>query len=117
MLRGIETIFKGALADPSLFHALLLVLSLAGNISLHNVEVLTHRGGLLNGIRVNIKGLSGAPQVSTITAMVLLIGYEYHIDEANCNCIAAHIRGVQTMMKLCKALNVALVDEVQRALF
>jgi hypothetical protein len=112
-----ETIFKGALTDPSLFHALSLVLSLAANNNLPNVEVLTHRGELLNGIRVNIKGLDGAPQVSTLTAMLLLIGYEYRIDGANCTTIAAHISGVQTMMKICKARNVALVDEVQRALF
>jgi hypothetical protein len=112
-----ETIFKGALIDPSLFHALSLVLSLAANNNLPNVDVLQHRGELLRGIRVNIKGLHGAPQVSTLTAMLLLIGYEYRIDGANCNTIATHIQGVQTMMKLCKERNVALIDEVQRALF
>jgi hypothetical protein len=112
-----ETIFRSALTDPSLFHALSLVLSLAANNNLPNIEVLTHRGELLNGIRVNIKSLDGAPQVSTLTAMLLLIGYEYRMDGASCTTIAAHIRGVQAMMKLCKARNVALVDEVQRALF
>lgn len=117
MFQGMETIFKGALTDPALFHALSLVLSLAANNNLPNVEVLTYRGELLNGIRVNIKGLKGAPQVSTLTAMLLLIGYEYRIDGADSETIAAHISGVQTMMKLCKARNVALIDEVQRALF
>jgi hypothetical protein len=112
-----EAIFSGALADPSLFHALSLVISLAANNNLSNVEVLTHRGEILNGIRVNIKGLKGAPQVSTFCAMLLLIGYEYRIDGANGESIAAHIRGVQTMMKLCKDRNVSLIDEVQRALF
>ena len=48
---------------------------------------------------VNIKGLRGAPQVSTLTAMLLLIGYEYRIDGADCNTIAMHIQGVQTMMQ------------------
>jgi hypothetical protein len=115
--QSMETIFSGALTDPSLFHALSLVLSLAANNNLPNVEVLIHRGELLNGIRVNIKGLKGAPQVSTLTAMLLLIGCEYRIDGANCDSIAAHIRGVQTMMKLCRDRNVALIDEVQRALF
>jgi hypothetical protein len=115
--QGMEAIFKGALTDPSLFHALSLVLSLAANNNLPNVEVLTHRGELLSGIRTNIEGLKGAPQVSTITAMLLLIGYEYRIDGANGKTIAAHISGVQTMMKICKARNVALIDEVQRALF
>ncbi|KAF2024916.1 hypothetical protein EK21DRAFT_77686, partial [Setomelanomma holmii] len=115
--QGMETIFRGALTDPSLFHALSLVLSLAANNNLPNVEVLQHRGELLNGIRVNIKGLDGAPQVSTLTAMLLLIGYEYRIDGANCGTIATHIQGVQTMMKLCKERNVVLIDEVQRALF
>jgi hypothetical protein len=112
-----ETIFSGALADPSLFHALSLVLSLAAKNNLSDVEVLTHRGEILNGIRVNIKGLKGAPQVSTLCAMLLLIGYEYRIDGANGESIAAHIRGIQTMMKLCKNRNVALIDEVQRTLF
>jgi hypothetical protein len=115
--QGMEAIFKGALADPSLFHALSLVLSLAANNNLPNVEVLTHRGELLSGIRTNIDGLKGAPQVSTLTAMLLLIGYEYRIDGANGKTIAAHISGVQTMMKICKARKVALIDEVQRALF
>lgn len=116
-LQGMNTIFKSALADPSLFHALSLVLSIAVNNNLPNVEVLTHRGELINGIRVNIKGLKGAPQVSTLTAMLLLIGYEYRIDGSNSEGIAAHIQGIQIMMKLCKARNVALIDEVQRALF
>jgi hypothetical protein len=115
--QGMNTIFKSALTDPSLFHALSLVLSLAANNNLPNVEVLTHRGELLNGIRVNIKGLKGAPQVSTLTAMLLLISYEYRIDGSNSEGIAAHIQGMQTMMKLCKARNVTLIDEVQRALF
>jgi hypothetical protein len=44
----------------------------------------------LNGIRVNIKGLKGAPQVSTFCAMLLLIGYEFRIDGANGESIAAH---------------------------
>ncbi|KAH7386771.1 hypothetical protein DE146DRAFT_759187 [Phaeosphaeria sp. MPI-PUGE-AT-0046c] len=117
MFQGLDTIFRGALTDPSLFHALSLVLSLAANNHLPNVEVLMHRGELLKGIRVNIKGLKDAPQVSTLTAMLLLIGYEYRIDGADSETIAAHISGVQTMMKLCKARNVALIDEVQRALF
>ncbi|KAH7074895.1 hypothetical protein BKA63DRAFT_324427 [Paraphoma chrysanthemicola] len=115
--QGMETIFKGALTDPSLFHALSLVLSLAANNNLPNVEILQHRGEILNGIRVNIKGLKGAPQVSTLTAMLLLIGYEYRVDGADCKTISMHIQGVQTMMKLCKERNVALIDEVQRALF
>ncbi|RYY16366.1 MAG: hypothetical protein EON55_04540, partial [Alphaproteobacteria bacterium] len=112
-----QTIFRGALIDPALYHALSLVLSLAANNNLPNVEILQHRGALLNGIRVNIRGLKGAPQVSTLTAMLLLIGYEYRIDGADCATIATHIQGVHTMMKLYKERNVALIDEVQRALF
>jgi hypothetical protein len=112
-----ETIFQGALTDPSLFHALSLVLSHAANNNLHSVELLTHRGELLSGIQVNIKGLDGGSQVSTLTAMLLLIAYEYRMDGTNCTTIAAHIRGVQAIMKQCKARNAALIDEVQRALF
>lgn len=112
-----ETIFKSALVDPSLFHALSLVLSLGTANNLPNVEVLSHRAVLLSGIRINIKSLDGVPRVSTMSAMLLLIGYEYRIDGANCRSIAAHIKGLQAMMKICKERNVALVDEVQRALF
>lgn len=89
-----ETIFRGALTDPSLFHALSLVLSLAANNNLPNVEVLTHRGELLSGIRTIIEVPEGAPQVSTLTAMLILISYEYRIDGANSKTIAAHISGV-----------------------
>lgn len=112
-----ETIFKGALTDPSLFHALSLVLSLAANNNLPNVEVLSHRGELLTGIRLSMKKPDWTPKVSTLTAMLLLIGYEYRIDGANSDSIATHIRGVQMMMKACKERNIALIDEVQRALF
>jgi hypothetical protein len=112
-----ETIFQSAVTDPSLFHALSLVLSHAAKNNLHSVELLTHRGELLSGIQVNIKGLDGGPQISTLTAMLLLIAYEYRIDGTNSSTIAAHIRGVQAIMKQCKIRNAALIDEVQRALF
>jgi hypothetical protein len=115
--QGMETIFRSALTDPSLFHALSLVLSLAANNNLPNVEVLSHRGGLLAGIQVNIHHFDGVPRVSTLTAMLLLIGYEYRIDGADGRTIAAHIKGLQAMMRVCKERNIALVDEVQRALF
>jgi hypothetical protein len=115
--QGMETIFRGALTDPSLFHALSLVLSLAANNNLPNVEALSHRGELLTGIRTSMKKPDWTPKVSTLTAMLLLIGYEYRIDGANSDSIATHIRGVQMMMKACKERNVALIDEVQRALF
>ncbi|KAL5121658.1 hypothetical protein ACEQ8H_000344 [Pleosporales sp. CAS-2024a] len=114
---GMEAIFNSALTDPCLFHALSLVLSLATNNHLPDMQVLTHRGHLLKGVRANIEQLNGVPQVSTITGMLLLIGFEYRIDGGASQNMAAHLRGVQTMMKICQQQKVALVDEVQRALF
>jgi len=83
--------FHGALA-PSLFHAVFL-LSLTASQDLPIVDVLLHRGGLLIGIQVNIRSFDGLPRVPT--AILMLIGYDYCIDGADCQTIAAQSKGLQ----------------------
>lgn len=74
--QGIEKIFHGALTDPSLFHALSLVLALAANMNAPNAECLMHRGEILKILSERMKDLTKASQTSTLTAMVMLVGYE-----------------------------------------
>lgn len=57
------------------------------------------------------------PKVSTVTAMLILIGYEYRVQGADPASVAAHIRGVQASMKTWDAQYLPLVIKVQRALF
>ncbi|CAO2649613.1 Nn.00g069980.m01.CDS01 [Neocucurbitaria sp. VM-36] len=116
-LQKMNAIFKGALTDPALFHALSLVLALAANYKIPNVEILTYRGKLLNGLRLVMQERDWAPKVSHITAMLLLIGWEYHIHGASCDSISAHIQAMQMIIKMYEDLNVAVIDQVQRALF
>jgi hypothetical protein len=112
-----DTILKSALTDPALFHALSLVLALSANNNVTNVEILTYRGELLNGLSKGMQKPGWAPQVSTITAMLMLIGYEYRIDGGDAESIAIHVRGVQAMMRVLQAERVAVAEQVQRALF
>jgi hypothetical protein len=110
-------VFQGALTDPALFHALLLVLTFAENNNVDSVEVLSHLCNLLTVLRSNTQDSSWTPNISTVTAMLLLIGYECRTDNANSEIIATHMDGVRIMMKLCMDYGVILSDELQRALF
>jgi hypothetical protein len=76
LFQGMEAVFKGALSDPALFHALSMVLSLAANKGVPNVECLTHRGELLGNLRTAMWNPLKLSHVSTLTAMLLLIGIE-----------------------------------------
>lgn len=78
--QGIHTIFEGALADPALFHALSLVLALATNRNVPNVECLMHRGELLNCLRYKVGNPDALSQLTTLTGILLLIGYEVSIS-------------------------------------
>lgn len=48
---GMDDVFRGALSDPSLFHALSLALALAANANVPNVECLAQRGATLRNLR------------------------------------------------------------------
>jgi hypothetical protein len=71
-----DTILQGALTDPALFHALSLVLSLSANNDVPNVECLTHRGELLKNLGKAMVNPDRLAKVSTLTAVLLLIGFE-----------------------------------------
>ena len=71
---------RGALTDPALFHALSLVLSLAANKDIPNLETLKNRGETLKNLAERMGNMHMIPQVSTLTAILLLIGYEVHIN-------------------------------------
>jgi hypothetical protein len=113
----LDRILEGALTDPALFHALSLVLTLAANANVPNVEILTYRGEVINGLRTSMSASGWKPNVSSITAMLMLIGYEYRIESSDSDSISTHIRGVQAMMGMYEAENIAVVEQIQRALF
>ena len=73
---GMDDVFRGALSDPLMFHALSLALSLAANMNVPNVECLTQRGATLRNLRHRLSNPGLVPSVSTLTAMLLIIGYE-----------------------------------------
>lgn len=73
---GMDKVFRGALSNPTLFHALSLTLALAANRNVPNIEYLSHRGATLKNLRKRMSEPKLVPSVSTLTAMLLLIGYE-----------------------------------------
>jgi hypothetical protein len=79
--QGMESVSQGALTDPALFHALSLVLSLAANKDIPNLETLTNRGETLKNLAERMGNMQMVPQVSTLTAMLLLIGYEVRTNQ------------------------------------
>ncbi|KAI8930411.1 hypothetical protein NX059_012491 [Plenodomus lindquistii] len=115
--QGMDSILKGALTDPTLFHALSLVLTLAVNTNVPNVEILTYRSKLLESMQIAMVYPGWQPTASTITAMLMLIGYEYRIESGDTGSISTHIRGVQRMMSLYQVESIAVVAQMQRALF
>ncbi|KAF2111986.1 hypothetical protein BDV96DRAFT_164542 [Lophiotrema nucula] len=114
--QGIDTVFHGALTDPALFHALSLTLALAANDDKPNVECLTHRGEVLKhlGNEVNDSSRVG---VSTISAMLMLVGYEYRVDSDNKGAIALHIRALDTITRHSRADAQFSTGALSRALF
>ena len=60
---------------------------------------------------------SWTPNVSTVIAMLILIGCEYRVEGANFAGIAAHIRGVQASIKTWSTQNLPVISQMQRALF
>lgn len=85
------------------------------------MEVLSHLCDLLSILRLDTRASGWKPKVSTLTAMLLLVGYECRIDDddedANSSVITTHMDGLQTMMRLCIEHGIVLNKEIQRALF
>ncbi|KAF1971725.1 hypothetical protein BU23DRAFT_170683 [Bimuria novae-zelandiae CBS 107.79] len=114
---GMDDVFRGALSDPALFHALSLALAFAANANIPNVECLTQRGATLYNLRQRMSNPLLVPSVSTLTAMLLIIGYEYRVDGSNASSIATHIGAVKRVLELTEASNVKVSDAIRRALF
>ncbi|KAF2446178.1 hypothetical protein P171DRAFT_253923 [Karstenula rhodostoma CBS 690.94] len=114
---GLDDVFRGALSDPSMFHALSLALTLAANMNVPNIECLTHRGATLRSLRHRMSDPGLIPSVSTLTAMLMIIGYEYRVDGSNASSIPTHLSAVKNVMELTKTSNVPISDAIRRALF
>ncbi|KAF2795664.1 hypothetical protein K505DRAFT_9936 [Melanomma pulvis-pyrius CBS 109.77] len=115
--QGMETVSRGAFTDPALFHALSLILSLAANNNIPNLECLKYRGETLKSLTERMADLKMVPAVSTLTAILLLIGYEYRVDGTTSKSIALHIRAVDEVIRMNREANIELSDAIRRALF
>lgn len=73
---GMDDIFRGALSEAPMFQALSLACSLAASNNVPNVECLRQRGDTLQNLRLRMANPQLVPAVSTLTAMLMLIGYE-----------------------------------------
>lgn len=62
-----------------MFHALSLALALAANMNVPNEECLMQRGATLRNLRHRMSDARLVPSVSTLTAMLMVIGYEVTI--------------------------------------
>ncbi|CAG7561771.1 unnamed protein product [Fusarium equiseti] len=105
------------LTDKTLFHALSLVLALEANNHLPNCETLYHRGKVLQSLNLN---LGDAPSLQCITAILMLISYEYRVRDTR-PAAATHIRGLHILLRqfdvLASGLSSARIQKTQRALF
>ncbi|UZP45078.1 hypothetical protein NXS19_012890 [Fusarium pseudograminearum] len=89
------------LADKTLFHALSLLLTLEANNHVPNYETLHHRGQVLESLRSDLlHSRDGVPSLQIITAILMLISYEYRVQDTQSNpdTAATHIRGLQSIM-------------------
>ncbi|RGP69198.1 hypothetical protein FLONG3_7834 [Fusarium longipes] len=109
------------LTDRTLFHALSLLLTLEANDHLPNYETLHHRGQVLESLKSDLsRPLAGIPSLQIITAILLLIGYEYRVQDTQSrpNPAATHIRGLEQIIQQSNFLaGHKQVRQIQRALF
>ncbi|KAH6979235.1 hypothetical protein EDB82DRAFT_431882 [Fusarium venenatum] len=112
------------LADKTLFHALSLLLASQANDHLPNYETLHHRGQVLKSLRLDLlHSRNGVPSLQVITAILMLISYEYRVGDTQSIHYTAglHIRGLQRMIYrpdiLASGYNPERVQQLQRALF
>lgn len=93
------------------------MLALAAHNNLPNVEILVYCGKLLDSLNQAIREEEMRPRLSTITAMLILIGYEYRIDGSDCESISVHIRAVQAMLQSYGDVHEPIIEQLHRALF
>ncbi|KAF2728933.1 hypothetical protein EJ04DRAFT_476485 [Polyplosphaeria fusca] len=115
--QGMDDIFQDALTDPALFHALSLTLAMAANNDVPNVECLIHRGKVLRHVGERLQTPAKVINTSTISAMLLLIGYEYRAQEASRESVTVQLRAVDEVAKYWRSSKRAHCDLINRALF
>jgi hypothetical protein len=71
-----NSVYLGSLSDPMMYHAMSLVLSLATSNQMSSLEALKHRGAMLKDVRRRMADSKLVPSISTLSAMLLLIGSE-----------------------------------------
>lgn len=117
-LQSLGPTLEGAATSLAFVSAISLVPVQATNINISTVELLSYRGALLTGLRSNMRKPGWMPKVSSLSAMLLLIGYEYGIDGANSTSIVTHLRGLQTMLRSYRSgNNTTTLEDIRRALF
>ncbi|CVL07879.1 uncharacterized protein FMAN_09742 [Fusarium mangiferae] len=112
------------LIHKSLFHSLSLLLALAANNYQPNYETMHHRSQVLQSLNRDLTHFGGDSTIlHTITAILMLISYEYRVRDAypvNA-CAATHMRGLQAIISqpniLASQYSVLHLTQVQRALF
>lgn len=84
-----------------------------------NAECLMHRGEVLKGIAENLPfgEDSQAIQSSTLSAILLLIGYEYRVEGSNADNVAVHLKAMEELIHLYNRANMFFCDTMRRALF
>jgi hypothetical protein len=112
------------LTDRTLFHAMSLLLALEANDHLPNYETLHHRGQVLESLKLDLShSHGGVPSLQTITAILMLISYEYRVQDSRsvADTAATHIRGLQRIMCqsdiLASGYSLERIEQIQRALF
>lgn len=76
-----DNVLKAALSDQDMFSDLSLALTVSTSANIPTIDCLTHRGAMLRELRTRLDEPSLLPSVSTLTAMLLLIGYEVRYQE------------------------------------
>ncbi|KAF5593405.1 uncharacterized protein FSUBG_9832 [Fusarium subglutinans] len=111
------------LSHKSLFHALSLLLALVANNYQPNYETMHHRSQVLQSLNRDLSYFGGDSTIlHTITAILMLISYEYRVRDTYPGhpCAATHIHGLQTIISqhntLISEYSMAHVPKVQRAL-
>lgn len=112
------------LIHKSLFHSLSLLLALAANNYQPNYETMHHRSQVLQSLNRDLAHFGGDSTIlHTITAILMLISYEYRVRDAYPGnaCAATHMRGLQAIISqpniLASQYSVLHLTQVQRALF
>lgn len=112
------------LIHKSLFHSLSLLLALAANNYQPNYETMHHRSEVLQSLNRDLAHFGGDSTIlHTITAILMLISYEYRVRGAYPGnaCAATHMRGLQAIISqpniLASQYSVLHLTQVQRALF